>query len=281
MPIMPKISLLRSDITNAQIRAIYQWTAARRQGFLCSNNIAQNYQSEIIMQQHSDKQRKKQPANDRTAEKGMFSPLRGDIKYIYKEVTKMKTKKKAALLTAAVLVMSTLSLPAGTASAADNVLQKVEFESGTLTDCEYRETLTWEQIDKDGFGNPCDMTGWSGDGYVYIDRANAAVTVTVDMAEEGYYGLNLCYIQCAGTADHPNKTQYLLVNDESQGEVLFPFNSGKGWQELPAGYVHLQKGKNTVTIKSYWGYTFFDYLTITEAPAYLTNFVVPKSWHRT
>ena len=184
----------------------------------------------------------------------------------------MKTKKQAALLTAAVLVMSALPQPAGTASAEETVVQKVEFESGTLTDCEEREPITWEQVDKDGFGNPCDMTGWSGDSYVYIDKKDAAVTVTVDIAEEGYYGLNLCYIQCFGTKDNPNKTQYLLVNGESQGEVLFPFNSGKGWEELPAGYIHLQKGKNTITIKSYWGYTFFDYLTLTEAPAYLTNF---------
>lgn len=183
----------------------------------------------------------------------------------------MKTKRiRAGACAAAVLagILQTFSLP--TAAASDVI--KVEFESGVLTDCENREPITWEQIDEDGFGNVCDMTGWSGDSYVYIDRKDAAVTVKVDMPEEGYYELQLCYIQCIGSPEKPDKTQYLIVNGESQGEVLFPFNSGEGWQMLPAGYVHLNKGENEICIKSYWGYTFLDYLTLAEAPAYLTNF---------
>ena len=181
----------------------------------------------------------------------------------------MKAKRGTALVSAAVLCMSALSLPAGTSAASEVI--KVEFESGKLTDCE-NPPITWEQIDEDGFGNVCDMSGWSGESYVYIDRKDAQVTVTVNMEKEGYYALELCYIQCFGNPEKPDKTQYLLVNGESQGEVLFPFNSGKGWQMLPAGYVHLNKGENTITVKSYWGYTFLDYLTISDAPAYLTNF---------
>ncbi|MBR6718208.1 MAG: glycoside hydrolase [Oscillospiraceae bacterium] len=183
----------------------------------------------------------------------------------------MKEKKTTALLTAAMLSISALSFPAGSTAAAGTEI-KAEFESGTLTDCENREPITWEKIDEDGFGNVCDMTGWSGDSYVYIDRKDAAATVTVNAPRDDYYALNICYIQCFGTPDNPNKTQYLLVNGESQGEVMFPFNSGKGWQELPAGYVHLNKGENTITIKSYWGYTFLDYVKLTDAPAYLTSF---------
>ncbi len=181
----------------------------------------------------------------------------------------MKAKRGTALVSASVLCMSALSLPAGTSAASEVI--KVEFESGKLTDCE-NPPITWEQIDEDGFGNVCDMSGWSGESYVYIDRKDAQVTVTVNMEKEGYYALELCYIQCFGNPEKPDKTQYLLVNGESQGEVLFPFNSGKGWQMLPAGYVHLNKGENTITVKSYWGYTFLDYLTISDAPAYLTNF---------
>ena len=188
----------------------------------------------------------------------------------------MKPYRMTALALAAVLTAFAAPHPAGapakvTAAAAGTEI-KVEFESGTLTDCKNSEPITWKQIDEDGFGNVCDMTGWSGDSYVYIDQKNAAVTVTVNMEQEGYYGLNFCYIQCFGTLDNPNKTQYLLVNGESQGEVLFPFNSGEGWTMLPAGYIHLNKGENTITVKSYWGYTFLDYLTLTDAPEYLTNF---------
>lgn len=180
----------------------------------------------------------------------------------------MKKMNLTAVTTAAVLWMA--AVPVLPAQAAEFPL-RVEFESGTLTDCEEREPITWTQIDEDGFGNVCDMTGWSGDSYVYIDRKDAAVTVTVNMEEDGYYGLNIGYIQCFGTPDNPNKTQYLLVNGESQGEILFPFNSGNGWETVDAGYVHLNKGENTITVKSYWGYTFLDYVDITEAPSYLTN----------
>ena len=181
----------------------------------------------------------------------------------------MKKRKLAALSAATVLCLGAMPVPAG--SAVDDVL-KFEFEDGTLVDCEEREPIKWEKVDEDGFGNPCDMTGWSGDAYVYIDRKDATATVKVNAPADGFYALNIAYIQCFGNPEKPDKTQYLLVNGESQGEVLFPFNSGKGWQELPAGYVHLNKGENTISVKSYWGYTFLDYLTIAPAPAYLTNF---------
>jgi len=186
----------------------------------------------------------------------------------------MKSYRAAALALAVYLTALSAPHPETSAKAADTVSTeiKVEFESGTLTDCEYREPITWEQVDEDGFGNPCNMTGWSGDSYVYIDRKNAAVSVKVNVDKEGYYGLNIAYIQCFGTPDNPNKTQYLLVNGESQGEILFPFNSKQGWTELPSGYVHLNEGENEITIMSYWGYTFLDYLTITDAPKYLTEF---------
>ena len=182
----------------------------------------------------------------------------------------MKTTKRIlSALTA--LLLGAAALPVMPGSAADEVV-KYEFESGTLTDCEERAPITWEKVDEDGFGNPCDMTGWSGDAYVYIDRKDATASVKVNVDKAGFYTLKVAYIQCFGTPDNPNKTQYLLVNGKSQGEVLFPFNSGKGWEELLAGYVYLDEGENEIAIKSYWGYTFLDYLTLSPAPSYLTNF---------
>ena len=178
-------------------------------------------------------------------------------------------KKLAAVITAAALTAA--AMPFTAVTAAETGAVKYEFEDGKLTDCE-NPPITWEQIDEDGFGNVCPMTGWSGESYVYIDRKDAAVTVTVSVDKAGLYALDISYIQCFGTPDNPNKTQYLLVNGESQGEVLFPFNSGEGWTTLRAGYVPLNKGENTVTLKSYWGYTFLDTLTLSPAPDYLTNF---------
>ena len=186
----------------------------------------------------------------------------------------MNKKRITAMLLAAALCAGTV--PAAGASAAMDPI-KVEFESGTLTDCEEREPITWEKVDEDGFGNPCDMTGWSGDAYVYIDRKDATAAVKVTVPEDGFYGLTISYIQCFGNPEKPDKTQYLLVNGVSQGEILFPFNSGKGWEELPAGYVYLKKGENEIAIKSYWGYTFLDYIKLTEAPAYLTSFEPAES----
>ena len=180
----------------------------------------------------------------------------------------MKKTKIAALITAAALTGS--ALPAVGASA-ERIALVFEFETEGLSGCK-ESAITWDHIDEDGFGNLCDMSGWSGDYYVFIDQKGAKASVTVDVPKDGFYALGICYIQCYGNPEKPDKTQYLLVNGESQGEVLFPFNSGKGWEELPAGYVHLDKGENTITIESYWGYTFLDYITLTDAPAYLTDF---------
>ena len=184
----------------------------------------------------------------------------------------LKQKKTAAALLAFSVLAGAMPLPQ--VSAADSLAEPiiVEFESGTLTDCEEREPITWAQVDEDGFGNPCDMSGWSGDAYVYIDRKDATASVKVEAPYDGFYKLDIAYIQCFGNPEKPDKTQYLLVNGASQGEILFPFNSGKGWQELPAGYVQLKKGENEIAIKSYWGYTFLDYIKLSEAPAYLTSF---------
>lgn len=186
-------------------------------------------------------------------------------------MNKLNFKRIIASSLSAALVLSgtSLVLPKNEscADAADEVL-KFEFEDGTLVDCEETKPITWEQVDEDAEGNPCDMTGWSGDSYVYIDDKDSYVSLDVTVENEGFYQLCINYIQCFGT---PHKIQYLLVNGESQGEICFPFNSGKGWELLDAGYVHLNAGKNNIQIKSYWGYTFLDYLTLSPAPEYITN----------
>ena len=177
-------------------------------------------------------------------------------------------KKTAAILSCAALALNATCLPTETdrALAATPEATRFEFEDGVLDGCEENEMITWTVVDEDAEGNSCDMTGWSGDGYVYIDQKDASVTVTVTADKDGLYKLDIGYIQCFGV---PKKIQYLNVNGSNQGEVLFPFNSGKGWESLTAGYIPLKKGENKVEIKSYWGYTFLDYLEISPAPDYL------------
>lgn len=173
---------------------------------------------------------------------------------------------KAAALTISMLLV-TQSIPLSNVSAKDDSII-IEFESGKLTGCENSEPIKWEQVDEDAQGNPCDMTGWHGDSYVYIDQKDAAVTVKATVPETGFYSMQINYIQCFGT---PHKIQYLLVNGESEGEICFPFNSGKGWELMDAGYVKLEKGENEIQIKSYWGYTFLDYIKLSPAPEYITQ----------
>ncbi len=179
---------------------------------------------------------------------------------------KINSKSLAALLAAAMATGVATAMPMQAASAAAGDIY--EFEDGVFKDCEYNEGIAWTVVDEDAQGNPCDMTGWSGEGYAYVDDKDSSVSVTVEVEEAGFYALKINYIQCFGT---PHKIQYLNVNGESQGEVKFVFNSGEGWQLLDAGYVKLDAGVNTIEIVSYWGYTFLDYLVLEPAPAYLSE----------
>lgn len=157
-------------------------------------------------------------------------------------------------------------IDAGTLEA-DAAVQKYEFEDGRLTGCEY-DVIAWETVDEDAQGNACDMTGFSGEGYVYVDQKGAKVSVDINIEEAGLYQIDLAYIQCF---DANKKVQYFNVNGANQGEVSFPFNSNQGWTTITAGYVQLDAGVNTIEIESYWGYTFLDYLTVSPAPEYLTS----------
>ncbi len=174
----------------------------------------------------------------------------------------MIRKKMLAAAMVCATVWNAAGVPVPAAEAASESV-RYEFEDGVFSDCENNEGITWEQVDEDAEGNPCDMTGWSGDGFAYIDDKDSSVALTVNVEADGLYALNISYIQCFGK---PSKIQYLYVNGESQGEISFPFNSKEGWTLLDAGYVNLKKGENEIKIVSYWGYTFFDYLTVTEAP---------------
>lgn len=175
----------------------------------------------------------------------------------------MQIKKTIAFAMA--VLLSTMAMPVTMPALA---VDRYEFEDGVFQDCEYNEGIAWTQVDEDANGNVCDMTGWSGDGYAYIDDKESSVVLTVNVEEAGFYTMKINYIQCFGT---PHKVQYLYVNGESQGDISFAFNSGEGWTLLDAGYVKLNAGENEIKIVSYWGYTFLDYLTLEPAPAYLSN----------
>ena len=164
------------------------------------------------------------------------------------------------MLTASMMALS--AVPAIPAQAADTVL-KYEFEDGKAEGCfVYPKGNTKE----DGTGEEFDMTNFSGKGFSYLDQKNTTISVEVDVPKAGLYCMNICYCE----AYDPNKkVQYLNVNGVNQGELTCPYTNK--FAETSGGVVNLKKGKNTIELKAYWGYTFFDYLTLKPASEKLTN----------
>lgn len=151
------------------------------------------------------------------------------------------------------------------AQAAETVL-KYEFEDGATSGGKiYTEGWTGN-TQEDGTGEEMDVTGFSGTGFSYLDQKNTTVSVEVDVPEAGLYEMKLCYCE---PYDTNKKVQYLNINGVNQGEVSFPYCLE--FREMSGSVVLLEKGKNTIEFKAYWGYTFFDYLTLSPAPESLTN----------
>ena len=174
------------------------------------------------------------------------------------------TKRIGCALTALLLAASCgASLPV---IAVEDSVQKYEFENGATSGGKIHTEGWTGNTQEDGSGEEMDLTGFSGTGFSYLDQKGTTVSVEVDAPEAGLYLLRVSYCE---PYDANKKVQYLNINGVNQGEVSFKHNLE--FSELDAGVVMLQKGKNTIEFKAYWGYTFFDYLTIEPAPEYLTN----------
>ncbi len=172
----------------------------------------------------------------------------------------MRLNRGIAVLLASAMCLCSVSAPG---AAADSSVLKYEFEDGVLNGC---SICSYSSLDEGASGNPVDLSGFSGSGYVYLEQKNTSVTVNVEAPETGLYELKIGYSE----ASDPNKkVQYLNVNGQNQGEVTFPYY--EGWAEITAGYIPLQAGSNSVEIASYWGYTMLDYLTIQPADSSITD----------
>lgn len=179
----------------------------------------------------------------------------------------MKTHHRIpAIIAAAAFAAAAVSpvMPTVT-SGADKVL-KYEFEDGN-TEGGKIFTEGWAgNTSEDGEGEEMDMTGFSGTGFSYLDQKGTTVSVTADVPEAGLYELNICYCE---PYDPNKKVQYLNINGVNQGEVTFPHNLS--FSETSGGVVSLKKGENIIELNSYWGYTYFDYLTLTPADKSITE----------
>lgn len=95
--------------------------------------------------------------------------------------------------------------------------------------------------------------------YVYMQGNNGSLTWNFTAPSSGNYTLKIGY-----RVPHGNKVQYLNVNSNYVGTVSFNGSSG-AWHEKDVT-VYLNAGNNNLTFTAYWGYMYFDYLSLPGAP---------------
>ncbi|MDO4155915.1 MAG: glycosyl hydrolase [Oscillospiraceae bacterium] len=157
----------------------------------------------------------------------------------------MKHNKKwfAASLAATMAVNAVCLSSLFSGSAADVV--KYEFEDGTITGA----TTAVEEA-----------AGASGGKIVHLKDAGDTLTIKVNVEKAGMYDMNVCYATDGGA-----KTQKMNINGTPQSDIAFSNQSA--FKESKVATVKLEAGENTIEIVSYWGWTQFDYMTLTE-PVY-------------
>jgi len=137
-----------------------------------------------------------------------------------------------------------------------------EFETGTLNTAD--RIFTGE----DREGNAIEASGGS---FVFLQDAGETATVEVTVEETAMYNLTI-----SAYAPYGDKIHNLLVNDVDQGQISFTENK-KGFVDVDLGMFKLQKGTNTVTVKSSWGWTYFDCLKVSPlTDASLPSLDAPK-----
>ena len=160
------------------------------------------------------------------------------------------SKKLFAAGLAATMAVNAVCLSAFLSSSAAEAV-KYEFEDGVITG-----TSTAVE----------NAASASGGKYVYMKDAGDTVTVTVNVESAGMYDLSICY-NLPASMNAPSKIQKLYVNGSNQGELSFVMNDK--FEEISCGAINLNAGENTIQLESFWGWTWFDYLTL--QPANLTE----------
>lgn len=178
-------------------------------------------------------------------------------------------KRSASTVAAAFIAATAMSIPSApkapeSASAADSVL-RYEFEDGKTSGGKIHANGA-SDVKMEDFPEDTDLSGFSGKGFAYLDQKGTTLSIEADVPEEGLYEMTICYCE---PSDPRKKVQYLNVNGVNQGELTCPYTNK--FAETSGGVVNLKKGKNTIELKAYWGYTFFDYLTLKPAPEKLKN----------
>ena len=171
----------------------------------------------------------------------------------------------ATLAAAMTFAGSSAQLFANTTAANAEDIMKYEFEEGKTSGGKlFTEGV--KGVVLSDFPENMDLSNFSGKGFSYLDQKGTTVSVEVDVPEAGLYEMNISYCE---PSDPRKKVQYLNVNGTNQGEVTFPYTPS--FKETSAGIINLKAGKNIIEFSAYWGYTFFDYLTLKPAPDKIKN----------
>ena len=156
------------------------------------------------------------------------------------------SQKMLSVILAGSLAASAVSWKVMSTSAAGDT--KYELESGEIT----------------GSGEIRSDAGASGGSYVFLSNDSSdTISVTVPVDTDGMYTITLGYSNPYGG----DKIQNLLINGVDQGEFSCIETADGEWADVNIGTVRMNAGNNTVTIKSSWGWTNFDYITIEPAEA--------------
>jgi mannan endo-1,4-beta-mannosidase len=100
------------------------------------------------------------------------------------------------------------------------------------------------------------FSGYSGSGYVASGDGNIAFTVIAK--DTGYYTLSIRY-------NNSSKKINDLYIDGSK-LVSMTFDATSDWKTLVMGKVMLTKGTHTISIIKNWGYSNYDYISLTYEP---------------
>ena len=150
----------------------------------------------------------------------------------------------------AAVISAAMAVNMAAASAMVNAdTTKYEFEDGTLSGCTVQESGTERY-----------QEGASGDKFVFLENGGEIASVTVNVPETGMYEVELCF-----SSPYGDKIHNLLVNDVDQGQISCPTTEGSEWVTSSLGSVKLNAGDNTISIKSSWGWTNLDYITVETA----------------
>ncbi|MGN0621177.1 MAG: glycosyl hydrolase [Porcipelethomonas sp.] len=160
----------------------------------------------------------------------------------------MKKKIAGKVCAAALAAVCAFNMPfiSSVAGAAES---KYEFEDGTLSGAVIPDSSSERWRD-----------GASGGKFVFLEKGGETASVNVNVETTGMYTVKIGY-----SAPYGDKIHNLYVNGVDQGQVSFAETAEGVWSEVNCGSVKLNAGDNVITVKSSWGWTNLDYITIEEA----------------